>query len=205
MSSRGTKRKPRSEVSRPTGQLAVAQALSHPLRIRILTAMQNPPRAYSPNGFAEETGLDLTRVSYHFRELRELGCIEEVDQRTRRGAIEHFYRPKKRAAAWQTQWEDLPPITKQNLAATALRCAVEAVGASVDSGAFEARDDAVIAHHTFRVDERGASDTMQILTRAVEELLAVSEQSEARLQKAADDGFLISYVAAGFEGAIRPA
>jgi hypothetical protein len=179
--------------------------LSHPVRIRILTALNSPRRVISPNGFAEETGLRLNSIAYHFRELSALGCIEVVDTKRRRGAVEHFYAPVTRAAAWEREWSSLAPIVKQNLAAAGLRMAVEAIGASVDGGKFEARNDSVLAHHTFRTDERGAVETMAILTKALKDLVAISESAEARLAKGGEKGLQVSYQAAGFEGAIRPA
>lgn len=72
----------------------LAKALSHDVRARALRLIVTAPT--SPKAIAEELGLDLRGVAYHVRVLRNLGCIEPVEMRPRRGAIEHVYR----AADW---------------------------------------------------------------------------------------------------------
>ncbi len=36
--------------------------------------------------------MDVSHLAYHIRVLRQLGFIELVETRQRRGALEHFYR-----------------------------------------------------------------------------------------------------------------
>ena len=54
----------------------LAKALSHPMRARILTILNE--RVASPNEIAEMIDERLPNVSYHVRALLELGCIELV-------------------------------------------------------------------------------------------------------------------------------
>ena len=197
-------RQRRSEISRPTGILALAAALSHPLRVRIIGAMNSPKRRYSATTFAEEIDEDVTFVAYHFRELRALGYLEVVERHRRRGSFELVYAATRRAAAWEREWKQLPPVVKQQLAALSLRMGVEAAGAAIDSGAFEARDDSVVAQDTMRLDERGANDALAVLLEAVNSLVRISEEAEGRLAKTDDEGILISYLLLGYEGEIRP-
>ena len=197
-------RQKRSEQPRPTGIRALAAALSHPMRVRIIAATNSPKRRYSPNVFAEEINEEVGRVAYHFRELKALGFLEVVEEHRRRGSIEHVYGPTLRAAAWEREWAQLPPAVKQHLAALSLRLGVEAVGASIDDGRFEARDDAVIAQDTLRVDARGATEALAVLVEAVDRLIKIGEESEARLEESGEAETLISYLTAGFEGALRP-
>jgi DNA-binding transcriptional ArsR family regulator len=69
---------------------AVAQALSHPLRIAFLRALRGRERL-SPSEFAREDSRPLGSVSYHVKALREASVIEVVDTAKRRGALEHYY------------------------------------------------------------------------------------------------------------------
>jgi transposase InsO family protein len=46
-------------------------ALGHPIRVQILSRMNAPRRRLSPRGFCDETRMDLSRASYHFRALAE--------------------------------------------------------------------------------------------------------------------------------------
>lgn len=73
----------------------LAKALSSSLRARALNLIAEG--IASPKAIAEETGLDVRTVAYHVRVLRELDCIELVDTKQRRGAIEHLYRVTERA------------------------------------------------------------------------------------------------------------
>jgi predicted transcriptional regulator len=191
--------------NRPTSpMLKLAMAISHPVRFRIITAMNAPERNASPKELAEEFDLDVKRVAYHVRELAELGYLELVDTEPRRGSIEHVYRPVQRFEAWSLEWGELFPAFKQVVAASALGIGVEAIGASIDAGKFEAREDSVLAQDTFHTDERGAEEAGKILIKAVEELVAVADEAKARLAETGEEGFLLSYLTASFEGALRP-
>jgi predicted transcriptional regulator len=72
----------------------LAKALSNDVRAQALELLSKG--AWSPKAIAAELGLDVRGVAYHVRVLKKLGCIELVETRPRRGAIEHIYR----AAAW---------------------------------------------------------------------------------------------------------
>ncbi|HEX3362430.1 MAG TPA: helix-turn-helix domain-containing protein [Solirubrobacterales bacterium] len=191
--------------NRPTSPMAkLAMAISHPVRFRIITAMNAPERNASPKELAEEFDLDVKRVAYHVRELEALGYLELVETEPRRGSIEHVYRPVQRFEAWSLEWGELFPAFKQVVAASALGIGVAAIGASIDAGKFQARDDSVLAQDTFRTDERGAEEAGKILIKAVEELVAVANDATARLTETGEEGFLLSYLTASFEGALRP-
>lgn len=184
---------------RPVG-VAVAQALAHPLRVRILMRMNAPIRRMSPIEFSEESGEPLGNCSYHFRQLEKSGCLQIVDMVQRRGATEHIYEPVRKAMAWTREWEGLGPVVRQNLAATALRGAVERVGSAVDGGTFDARDDSHLSWDTAWVDDEGWQQLHLIFQRALEETLVVTTECAKRLDGVpADRRFLITYLLATFE------
>ena len=221
--SKGDKKRSRTEApeirsnraerreNKPTGFEALSAALSHPLRRRILWGMKSPDRVYSPSEFERAINenstepIDVKRIAYHFRELRDLGFIEEVKTEPARGSVEHFYKPVKEFGAWEDEWAQLPETVKQALTSTILVTGVEAAGAAIDSGAFGARDDAVIAQDTFWTDERGAEQALAVLAQAMEDLMQISEESAVRLKENGEvDRRLVSFLIAGYEGALRP-
>jgi len=190
----------RGPDSRSSAALMLAKALSHPSRVRILTEMNTPTRRMSPVQFADRHGEHLGTVAYHFRILRQAGCIKVVEEHTRRGGTEHVYEPVKRAMAWKREWEDLGPFFRDNLAAAALREAVEAVGRAIDSGTFAGREDSVLAHDTLWVDEEGLAEIQSMFMRQLQELLITTERIHQRLHKDPDGPkFLMSYLMASFE------
>lgn len=75
----------------------LAKALSNDVRARALDLLSTGPM--SPKSIAAELGLDVRRLAYHVRVLKKLGCIELIETRPRRGAVEHIYR----AAAWVSE------------------------------------------------------------------------------------------------------
>lgn len=72
----------------------LAKALSNEVRAQALNLIAEG--AKSPKAIATILGLDVRGVAYHVRVLKKLGCIELVETRPQRGAIEHVYR----AADW---------------------------------------------------------------------------------------------------------
>jgi DNA-binding transcriptional ArsR family regulator len=86
----------------PMDYQRIAEAFVHPLKLRILTIMAEPPppRAategspepgWSPNSLCVAVSEPLGNVSYHVRQLEKAGLIELVATKQRRGALEHYY------------------------------------------------------------------------------------------------------------------
>lgn len=69
---------------------SLAKALSNPLRARAIHLISEG--VDSPKAIAERLDVDIRTVAYHVRVLRHLGCIELVETKRRRGAVEHIYR-----------------------------------------------------------------------------------------------------------------
>lgn len=72
----------------------LAKALSNNVRARALDLIVEGAR--SPKAIAAILELDVRGVAYHVRVLKKLDCIELVETRPQRGAVEHIYR----AADW---------------------------------------------------------------------------------------------------------
>ncbi|HEV2857298.1 MAG TPA: helix-turn-helix domain-containing protein [Solirubrobacterales bacterium] len=67
----------------------VARALSHPIRVEILQALEG--RIASPTELSGEIDQRPSVVSYHARTLLRCGCLELVHSRGRQGTIENFF------------------------------------------------------------------------------------------------------------------
>lgn len=70
------------------------KGLSHPLRVQILTLINERP--WSPRELQKELNEGLSQISYHVKVLRDFELIELVRTEPRRGAVEHFYSPVQR-------------------------------------------------------------------------------------------------------------
>lgn len=69
----------------------VAEAELHPMRTKVLKAIDASREPRSPNELSKEFGEPLGNVSYHVAALAKKGLIELVKTEPRRGALEHFY------------------------------------------------------------------------------------------------------------------
>src|SRR3954454_16024979 len=117
----------------------LAKALSHPMRTRILSILNE--RVASPNEIAEMIDERLPNVSYHVRALQDLDCIELVSTAQRRGAIEHYYRAVVRPFFSDRDWKRLPRSGRQAISDSILRILWDEVSTAIKAGTFEARPD----------------------------------------------------------------
>ena len=81
----------------------LVKALAHPLRVEILTILNE--RMASPNELSKELEEGLSQVSYHVKVLKDFECIEMVKTEPRRGAVEHYYRATARAFLTDSDWQ----------------------------------------------------------------------------------------------------
>lgn len=80
----------------------VAKALSHPLRIAILSDLNELGQRRSPKQLSDHTGEMLSTCAYHCRQLRDFGLIELVETRQVRGSTEHIYELTDDPVLYQT-------------------------------------------------------------------------------------------------------
>jgi hypothetical protein len=180
----------------------LGQALSHPLRVAILMRMNSPLRDMSPSEYAKETGEILANCSYHFRQLRDYGLIEETRTQPVRGATEHFYRPVKKAMAWKKTYGAMPDAVKQNLASTALGGAVLSIGNSVDAGTFDSHPDPHLSYDQMLIDEQGWRKLIGIFNGALLAAIKVRDEALERLEGGASpEAFVASYLLSAWEAA----
>lgn len=88
------------------------KAMSHPLRAEAFRLIRDRG-PMSPTQVARELEAERKEVSYHIRKLREFHCVEEVDQRIVRGAVEHFYRATEQHMIDTEEWGELAETDPQ--------------------------------------------------------------------------------------------
>jgi DNA-binding transcriptional ArsR family regulator len=96
-----------------TTQARLMKALGHPLRQRILLALNE--HEASPTELARRFDLPLQNVAYHIKILREANAIELARTSPVRGAVEHFYRATSRAEIDDEHWSELPLSVRRSL------------------------------------------------------------------------------------------
>ena len=173
--------KPRSDISDPR----VIKALTHPLRIQILRALEE--RTASPSELADEIGAPLGNVSYHVRQLHGLGLIKLVKKTPRRGAIEHHYKALAQAPISDEAWAGQPGVVKESVVGTSLGELGKAVNAAVAGGGFK-RAEAQLVREDVVLDDKGFQDVAKELARVTERLAKIRDDSARRLEKGGDEG-----------------
>jgi DNA-binding transcriptional ArsR family regulator len=173
--------KPRSDISDPS----VIKALTHPLRIQILGALEE--RTASPSELADEIGAPLGNVSYHVRQLHALGLIKLVKKTPRRGAIEHHYKAIARAPISDEAWAGTPGLVKEAVVGTSLGELGQAVNAAAAGGGFK-RADAQLVREELMLDDKGFADVAKEFAKTAERVAKIRDDSARRLEKAGGDG-----------------
>lgn len=171
--------KPQSDISDPR----IIKALTHPLRIQILAALDE--RTASPSELADELGAPLGNVSYHVRQLAGLGLIKLVKRTPRRGAIEHHYKAVGRPQISDDAWAGTSATVKDAVVGSALNDLGTAVSSAAASGGFS-RTDAHLTRTQVTLDGKGWKDLDNELHATLARVQKIADASAKRLAKAED-------------------
>jgi DNA-binding transcriptional ArsR family regulator len=188
------------EASRIDQELV--KALGHPLRVRVLEALQN--RVASPSELAKEMDQSLGLISYHTNTLLECDCLELVHTRPRRGAIEHFYRAKPRSFIGHQDWRRAPLSVRDRVTAAAVGSFLDRAAAAIEADTIDSREETRLSWMPIAVDDTGRREVAAILDEAAKQLTAVHDRSVKRL--GGSPGIPVIVGLAGFEagGAASP-
>lgn len=88
----------------------IVAALKHPWRVRILELAIAQDRV-TPRDLAAELDVDLSRLSYHVRALRDAELLELVEVQPTRNALVHVYRAAPTAAPALSAVAELARLT----------------------------------------------------------------------------------------------
>lgn len=168
-------RKPQSQVSKP----ALMKALTHPLRVQCLSILNE--MVASPSMLSHMLNEELSKISYHVKVLRERKLIELVDTQPRRGAVEHYYRATARAVLPDSLVKQLPASTRGEIRNEVLTDIFNDVGAAVEQGTFDARDDFHMSWNPVLLDADGWTSLMADLSEFLDHIIEVQAESANRL------------------------
>jgi DNA-binding transcriptional ArsR family regulator len=163
----------------------MAKALAHPLRVQLLTALNEG--VASPNELAKRLNEPLTNVSYHVRMLHDLGCIELVETEPRRGALEHYYRAIMRPFFADRDWKKLPKNTRGSISDTVLQLVWDDTADAIKSGLFDEREDRHLSRTVLCVDEQGWEEMNDVLSETLDRAMQIQADSAGRVAKGEGD------------------
>ncbi len=157
------------------------KALSHPIRVRVLTRLQQCTS--SPVELAQWLELPLGTVAYHVRKLEQLRLIELVDERQVRGAVEHRYRALERPRISDRAWAQATPIAKQAVVSSTLQMIAEYAQQAAAVGGFD-RSNAHLTRTNVRLDAQAWQETSEACIDLLERLGQIEAEAAERI---ADD------------------
>lgn len=165
-------------TSRAEADAVLLKALSHPVRARALTALNQ--RVASPSELADEQGEAVGYVAYHVRVLHELGMIELVNTRQVRGATEHFYRSTAKSYLDDEVWGKLSTGSRTGVSIANIGVLNNALREAFETGTFDSRTDRHLSNVSLDLDEQAWREAMALLDSCLKGLMQIGNQSEAR-------------------------
>jgi DNA-binding transcriptional ArsR family regulator len=168
--------RPKHDITDP----ALAKALAHPLRGRILAALED--RTASPSELAAELDASLGVLSYHVKRLTALGFVKLVKRVPRRGAVEHYYTAVSRPVITSATWAQTPSIVKQ----ATIRAALDQIGFYIADAASGGGFDAGESHLTRSpvvVDDQGWRTLAAELDAMLERIRTIEAESKKRMAR----------------------
>lgn len=185
---RSTRREPtdRKRDQKPApGSPEIARVYAHPLRMRALRILNE--RVASPVEIARALDEPVNVVAYHVRILAEAGCVEQVSQRQRRGAVEHFYRATTVPMFTDEQWLELPVSLRRQLFGEAIRDIVGHVGSAAEHEGFD-HPETHVSWTTMHLDDEGWDEVTALLAETLGKLPDVEARAAERLAASGADG-----------------
>jgi DNA-binding transcriptional ArsR family regulator len=164
----------------------LAAALAHPTRVGVMSVLVEGPA--SPRQLAEAIDEPLNNVTYHVKQLRDLGCIE-LDRTERRAGgrvIERFYRASQRAYFDDAAWEVLSPGERLGVIWSVIRLISKDIDTAMTSGTFFDGYDANITRSPMSVDPEGWEEITDLIGRVTRELFEIEERVAERCEGGAE-------------------
>jgi DNA-binding transcriptional ArsR family regulator len=163
----------------------VAKALSHPLSVRVLAALNE--RVASPEELSQDLGESLSETAYHVDVLAAMGCIGLVETKQRGGAVEHFFRAVKHTDTdidWEysdTDWGSLPPEVQQAISVAVLKMIVGDATEAMALSTFDARRESHLSRLSMVLDQAGWKEAADLLAATLDRLLEIQAGASQRL------------------------
>lgn len=192
------------------GKPTASAALRHPLRVRILEVVNE--QDMSPTQFmlrqlapdVEISAKSLSSISYHFRELAKMGCIEVSRTYARRGATEHVYTGKARAYFTDEEWSELTQRERCLISRTMYQGLAARAESAMLTHTFDSRPDRHLTWFAMEVDERGWTELMSTLEGTFGEITQIRHDAQDRLAASGDNVVPVTIGMLGFESPPPP-
>lgn len=171
--------------------------LQHPLRVRILEVMCEgdlSPVQFIKRGMLPPTvkfdspEAAMSHVSYHFKVLRDAGCIVLVDTKARRGATEHLYRSVALALHTDEEFKAMTFEQRRDISRSTLQMLIARADGAVIAGTFDKRPDRHLSWVPIQGDEEAWTELRELQAESLERAYGIKAAAAARNQDRRDGG-----------------
>jgi DNA-binding transcriptional ArsR family regulator len=185
-------------AQQPAIDQRIMKALSHPLRVRMLTLLNQ--KVSSPSELADELDEPLGNVSYHMRFLADLNMVKLVRTEPRRGAVEHYYEALEPPLISDNDWAQLPVALRRSLSDSTLSQIARDLKGAAKEGGFD-RKNIHVSRVALTLDEEGWDELSEMLADMLDRARRLQEQSNKRMKRANGTSISTALVLMQFEGA----
>jgi DNA-binding transcriptional ArsR family regulator len=175
----------------------IMKALSHPLRVRMLTLLNQ--KVSSPSELAEELDEPLGNVSYHMRFLADLKMVKLVRTEPRRGAVEHYYEALEPPLISDDDWAQLPVALRRSLSDSTLSDIARDLKGAAEEGGFD-RENIHVSRVALMLDQQGWDELSGVLSEVLQRARSIQEQSNKRRKRSENGVIATALVLMQFEG-----
>jgi DNA-binding transcriptional ArsR family regulator len=175
----------------------IMKALSHPLRVRMLTLLNQ--KVSSPSELAEELDEPLGNVSYHMRFLADLKMVKLVRTEPRRGAVEHYYEALEPPLISDDDWAELPVALRRSLSDSTLGDIAGDLRGAAAGGGFD-RPNIHLSRTALTLDQEGWDELARVLADVLDRARGIQEKSNKRHKGADSPTISTALVLMQFEG-----
>lgn len=182
----GPKKGRQRETASQSIEQRIVKALAHPLRVRILTVLND--RVASPNELSKLLEEGLSQVSYHIKVLRDFEMIEQVKTEPRRGAVEHYYRATNKVFIPSWMAKTWPKSARGSVASAILEEIETDLSESIGANLFNDRPDHVVTRDPRTLDGKGREDAEEAAAEFFEKYERIGGEADKRRANGEGDG-----------------
>jgi DNA-binding transcriptional ArsR family regulator len=172
------------------------KAISHPLREHVLAVLNE--KVASTSEIGREIDLEVPAFYHHVELLEELGFLERVESKRRRGAQEHFFRAKATLVFDEEAWGRVPATVRSDIAGSHIRAILGDLVAALRAGAFGANP---ATHNTWLpgvFDRLGWQECLALMNETLERAMAIQRRSSERIVATGEPGLSATIALMGF-------
>lgn len=191
-------------------------AMAEPVRCKIFLAAVEAAFYVGSEAATGQTGISVRqiaervqesrrRVRYHLEVLCRQGLVEVVEEKRRRGVVEHYYRAKGIPLLSKEATEKLPVRRKQKIILETLRKVFAEATAALGSETYVRRPEWAAARVHADVDEQGWTELGVIYEKTTRDALAIIAKAQERLRATGERPVRVGAAALLFECAAHEA